>query len=59
MAAEKGDTNLRVKFVVAQVEGCVDCFKRLEIDVHFLFFAFICDDSAAVEHKPIGRNCAD
>ena len=40
-----------MEFIVAEVEGRVDGFEGLEIDVEFALFALVCDDFADIlEH---------
>ena len=46
-----------MKFVIAEVEGCVDWSERFKVDVDFLLLPFFCDDGAAVYHKAIGWDC--
>lgn len=43
-----------MEFIVAEVEGSVDDLEWLKINVHFLFFAVFCEDSACVENKAVG-----
>lgn len=49
-------TNLCVKLVVTEVEGSIDGFKRLKVDVDFLLFPFFCNDGPAVDDQAVGRN---
>ena len=52
-----GSLYLCMKFVIAEVEGCVDWSERFKVDVDFLLFPFFCDDGATVYHKAIGWDC--
>lgn len=49
-------TNLCVKLVVTEVEGSIDGFKRLKVDVDLLLFPFFCHDGPAVDDQAVGRN---
>ena len=45
-----------MEFIVAQVERGVDGLERLKIDIHFFFFAVVCDDRASVHNETVGRD---
>lgn len=45
-----------MKFVVTQVQGGVDGFKWLEIDVHALFLAVIRENGPTIQHQSIIRD---
>ena len=43
-----------MEFIVTEVEGSVDDLEWLKINVHFLFFAIFCEDSACVKYEAVG-----
>lgn len=45
-----------MELVVTEVQGGVDGFEWLKVDVHFLLFAFVCHYGAAVNHQTIMRH---
>lgn len=45
-----------MKFVVAEVEGGVDGFERLEVNVDPALLALAGDDFAAVDDEAVGRD---
>ena len=48
VVGEQGGEGLRVKLVVAEVEGRVDRLERLKVDVDFFLLPLVRDDGAAV-----------
>lgn len=46
-----------MKFVVAQIQGCVDRFKGLKVNVDFLLFTLFCNNGSTVHNQTIGWHC--
>ena len=44
-----------MKFIVTEIERCIDWLKRFKIDVHFLFFPIIGYDCSTVNDQSIIR----
>lgn len=43
-----------MELVVAEVQGGVDWFKRLKVNIDFLLLAFLCDNGATIHNQTIG-----
>ena len=50
VVGEQSAEGLGVELVVAEVEGGVDGFERLEVNVNFLLLALVGDNSTAVDN---------
>lgn len=51
------DSYLSVEFVIAQIQGCVDWFERLKVDVDFFLFALFCHNGSTIHHQAIVWHC--
>jgi len=56
VVGEQGSEGLRVELVVAQVQRRVDGLEWLEVYVHLLLLALLCDNCAAVDDQTVGRH---
>jgi len=56
VVGEQGSEGLRVELVVAQVKRRVDGLEWLEVYVHLLLLALLCDNGAAVDDQTVGRH---
>lgn len=50
--------SLCVKFVVAEIERCVDGLERLKVNIDLLFFAFVRHDGSTVHNKTVWWHCS-
>lgn len=56
LGPEERCERLCVKFVIAQVQGCVDGLERLKVDSDLLLLILICEDSSTINDEPISRH---
>lgn len=47
-------SHLGVELVVTEVQGGVDWFKRLKVNIDFLLLAFLCHNCATIHNQAIG-----